>query len=59
MNGVGPIEIVIEAVLDRRADRRLGIGEEVLHGVSEHVSGRMAELGKRRPAVVTLGVGNH
>ncbi len=57
MNGVGAVEIVVEAVLDRRADGRLGIGKEVLHGVGEHVSGRMAQLGQSEGRrVVTLGV---
>ncbi len=46
------VEVVVETILDRRADGRFCVGEEVLDGVSKHVSGGMAQLGKRRPAIV-------
>ena len=35
-------EVVVEAVLDHRADRDLGLGEELLHRVGEQVGGRVA-----------------
>ena len=37
------VEVVVEAVLDRRADAELRVGEEVLHGLGEHVGGRVAQ----------------
>ena len=33
------VEVVVEAVLDRRADAELGLGEELLHGLRHHVRG--------------------
>src|ERR1700730_14036428 len=33
-------EVVIEPVLDRRADAQLGVGEELLDRLGEHVRGR-------------------
>ncbi len=36
-------EVVIEAVLDRRADRHLGAGIERLHGHREHMGGVVAD----------------
>ncbi len=40
----GAIEIVVEPVLDRRPDRRLGLGKEILDGVREHVGRGVAEV---------------
>ena len=37
------VEVVVEAVLDRRADAELGLGEELLHGLRHHVRGRVAQ----------------
>ena len=37
------IEVVIEAVFDRRADRVLGAGIKTENGLSQHVSGGMAQ----------------
>jgi hypothetical protein len=37
------VEVVVEAVLDRRADAELGLGEDVLHGLGQHVRGRVAQ----------------
>ena len=59
MNGSSAIEIVIEAVLDRGADGRLRFGKEILDGVCEHVRGGVPQFGKRGPAIVNAGVGNH
>ena len=41
----GPLEgeVVVEAVLDDRADRDLRLREELLHGLREQVRGRMAD----------------
>ena len=41
----GPLEgeVVVEAVLDHRADRDLGVGVDRLHGLREQVRGRVAE----------------
>ena len=36
-------EIVVEAVLDHRADRHLRVGEQLLHRIGEQVRGRMAD----------------
>ena len=36
---LGDVEVVVEAVLDRRADAELGLGEDVLHRLGEHVRG--------------------
>lgn len=33
------VEVVVEAVLDRRADAQLGLGEELLHRLCHHVRG--------------------
>ena len=35
--GCGPVEVVVEAVLDDGADGDLGLGEELLHGVGHEV----------------------
>ena len=37
------VEVVVEAVLDRRADAQLGVGEELLHGLGHHVRGGVAQ----------------
>ena len=44
---VGELEVVVEAVLDRRPDRDLGRRVEVLHGLGEHVRGRVAQHAQR------------
>ena len=46
------VEVVVEAVLDRRADAELGVRERLLHGLRQHVGGGVPD---HRPAV--LGVG--
>jgi hypothetical protein len=43
------VEVVVEAVRDRRADAELRLGEEVLDGLGEHVRGGVPQDG---PAVV-------
>jgi hypothetical protein len=35
-------EVVVEAVLDRRADGDLGAGEQLLHRLGQHVGGVVA-----------------
>ena len=40
---LGDVEVVVEAVLDRRADAELGLREDVLHRLGEHVRGRVAQ----------------
>ena len=40
---LGRPEVVVEAVLDRRADAELRLREHVLHGLGEHVRGRVAQ----------------
>ena len=37
------VEVVVEAVLDRRADAQLGLGEELLHGLRHDVRGGVAQ----------------
>ena len=37
------VEVVVEAVLDRRADAELGLGEELLHGLGHDVRGGVAQ----------------
>jgi len=37
------VEVVVEAVLDRRADTQLGFGEQFLDGLGEHVGARVAQ----------------
>ena len=46
------VEVVVEAVGDRRADPELGVGEEILHRLGHDVSGRVAD---DRPALVGVG----
>ena len=43
MNGLGDVEVVVEAVLDRRADAQLGLGEQLLDGLGQHVRGRVPQ----------------
>ena len=45
LGGEGPlgVEVVVEAVLDRRADAELGAGEQLLHGLGQHVRGRVPD----------------
>ena len=40
---LGQLEVVVEAVLDRRPDAERGPGEQVEHGLREHVRGGVAE----------------
>ena len=37
--GLVDVEVVVEAVLDRRADAQLGLGEQLLHGLGHDVRG--------------------
>ena len=37
------VEVVVEAVLDRRADAELGLGEQLLHGLRHDVRGGVAQ----------------
>ncbi|MGX1268792.1 hypothetical protein RKD18_001986 [Streptomyces phaeoluteigriseus] len=37
------VEVVVEAVLDRRADAQLGLGEDLLHGLRHDVRGGVAQ----------------
>src|SRR4029453_14446361 len=48
---LGDVEVVIEAVLDRRPDAQPGPGEQVLDGLGEHVGGRVPH---DHPAVVAV-----
>ena len=45
LGGEGPlgVEVVVEAVLDRRADAEPRAGEQLLHGLGEHVGGRVPD----------------
>ena len=45
--GLVPVEVVVEAVLDRRADGDLGAGEKVLHRLGEHMRGVVPDQFKR------------
>ncbi len=40
------VEVVVEAVADRRADAEHGLGVDLLHGLREHVGGRVAQHGE-------------
>ena len=53
-NPSGKLEVVVEAVLDRGADRDLGAGPEVEHRGRQHVGGVVAEQ-PRAPRVATRG----
>ena len=52
--GLGDVEVVVEAVLDRRPDPELCLGKEILHGLCEHVRRRMPDHAPAR-----LGVGGN
>ena len=52
MNGLGDVEVVVEAVGDRRADAELRVGEHVLHRLGQHVRGGVPDH-----AAAVLGVG--
>ncbi len=43
-----PVEIIVEAVFDCRADGRLGVRKQILNGIGQHVCGGMAQFGKGR-----------
>ena len=49
---LGHVEVVVEAVGDRRPDPELGVGKHVLHRLRQHVGGRVAD-----DAAAVLGVG--
>ena len=58
----GHVEVVVEAVLDRRADAQLRVREQLLHRLREHVRGRVPDdreavgrLGLHRLDLVTVG----
>ena len=55
MNGSLDVEVVVEAVADRRADAELGLGVELLHGLGQHVRGRVPQdrAGRRGSRCVT------
>ncbi len=40
---LGHVEVVVEAVLDRRPDAELGLREQVLHRLRQHVRGRVPQ----------------
>ena len=40
---LGHVEVVVEAVVDRRADAELGLREQLLHGLGHDVRGRVAQ----------------
>ena len=44
---LGELEVVVEAVGDRRADRHLGVGPQVQHRLGHHVRRRVAQHGQR------------
>ena len=52
VRAVGQLEVVVEAVLDRRADRELRAREQLRHGLRHHVRRRVAQHVATR-----LGVG--
>lgn len=43
VEGLLDVEVVVEAVLDRRADAELGLGVELLHGLRHDVRGGVAQ----------------
>ena len=60
----GQIEVVVEAVLDRRTDGELGAGEQVEHGLGQDVRGRVAErvptsVGGRHDDLDAVAVDQH
>ena len=54
MNGAGFSEVVVEAVLDGRADGDLDLGEELLHRLGHDVGGGVAQRGQRLGGAVEL-----
>ena len=48
---LGPGEVVVEAVLDRRADGHLGAREQLLHRLGHHVGGVVAQGVEQRRVV--------
>ncbi len=48
---LGDVEVVVEAVLDRRPDAQLRLREQVLDGLGEHVGGRVPH---DHPAVIAV-----
>ena len=50
---LGDVELVVEAVLDRRADAELRLGEDVLDRLGHHVRARVAQDAQ------PVGVGDH
>ena len=54
LRGEGSVdpEVVVEAVLDRRADPEFGVGKGLLDGLGEHVRRRVPD---DRPAVIGVG----
>ena len=62
MNGVGAEEVVVEAVLDHRADRHLRAGPQRLHRLGEHVRRVVADQLERARVVadeLELGQGRN
>ena len=51
---VRDVEVVVEAVGDRRPDPELGVREQVLDGLGQHVCGRVPD-----DAAPVVGVGRH
>ncbi len=41
--GLGHVEVVVEAVRDERADAELRVGAQLLHRLRQHVGGRVAQ----------------
>ncbi len=52
MNGPRHVEVVVEAVGDGWSDAEFGLGEELLHGLGQHVGGGVAD-----DAAAVVGVG--
>src|SRR5438067_6392644 len=52
LHSLGEVEVVVEAVLDRRADGHLSAWVELEHGLGEHVGGVVAEEGEGVRAAV-------
>ena len=56
VNALGDVEVVVEAVGDRRSDAELGLGEHLLHRLGQHVGRRVPDDAaarrrcRRRPA---------
>jgi hypothetical protein len=52
--GLGPREVVVEAVLDGGPDGHAHVGEQPLHGLGHDVRGGMPQRGQRRRVAVEL-----